>query len=142
MYCTQADIIAARIDERTLLQLTDDQNSGSIDGTVTDSIIAEVSELIDGYLRGHYTLPLNPVPKLLTGIALDLCTERLYARRVALDTPDHVTRARKNALEMLRQIQLGNLRLGAAATEVESSHDSAVVSAPASIFTPEALEEF
>lgn len=113
MYCGLADI-RATVPENDLVQLTDDAmppvavNQANVDRAITDA-----GELIDGYLRGRYTLPLSPVPGLINTLAADVAIYRLYARRIKLTPPEGVTERYKNARKLLEQIQSGKISLGA-----------------------------
>ncbi|MBF0481272.1 MAG: DUF1320 domain-containing protein [Desulfovibrionaceae bacterium] len=113
-YCTQDDI-AARITLEMLIQLSDDSIPPSqVDGVVLGAVVAEVGEIIDGHLRGRYTLPLAPLPPLLTSIACDLAAYKLWARRPEThgEPPKTVVKDEKDARQMLRMIQSGKLTLG------------------------------
>ena len=61
-YCTRADIGSA-IPEMTLIQLSnDDPSAMQPNESVIEDGVRQAEELVDGYLRGRYTLPLDPVP--------------------------------------------------------------------------------
>ena len=144
MYCTLTDI-RATVPENDLIQLTDDAmppvavNQVNVDRAITDA-----GELIDGYLRGRYTLPLSPVPGLLNTLAADVAIYRLYARRIKLTPPEGVTERYKSALKILEQIQSDKISLGSEGSgggvTVESG--GAVVSGPARIFRRDSMREF
>ena len=123
-YCTQSDIISRRVPESELIQLTDDADTGLVNTDVVDDIISEADELIDGFLRHRYDLPLSPVPGLLTGIAVDLCVYALYQRRAHVDTPETIIAGHKNAMKLLASIQRGELTLGVSAAASETSRAS------------------
>jgi len=111
-YCTQEDIQRKRIPEQTLIDLTDDQGLATVDTTVVDEAIAEAGELIDGYLRDRYSLPLSAVSGVVNSLALDIATHILYGRRAEFKMPENVGKAYDNALRMLREIRVGNISLG------------------------------
>lgn len=113
-YCTQADILARRIPEGTLIQLTDDAGIGAIDAAVVAAVLLEAGEICDGYLRGRYALPLSTVPPQLAGIALSLVAYLLYGRRSEFDTPARIKDDYQTALKQLAQIQSGVIVLDAA----------------------------
>lgn len=113
-YTTQAEIVSRRIPEDDLIQLTDDDSIGVVDAAIVASIISEVDEVIDGYLRQRYQLPLASVPGFLTGLAVDLCAYALYERRAHVDTPEKIEKAAERARRQLREIQRGELDLGLA----------------------------
>lgn len=144
MYCTLADI-RATVPENDLIQLTDDAmppvavNQVNVDRAITDA-----GELIDGYLRGRYALPLSPVPGLLNTLAADVAIYRLYARRIKLTPPDGVTERYRNALKILEQIQADKISLGSEGSGggVAAESGGAVVSGPARIFSRDSMRGF
>lgn len=112
-YCNLNDI-AATVPENDLIQLTDDSLPPGVVMTDTvDRAISDAGELMDGYLRGRYTLPLDPVPGLINTVAADIAIYRLYARRIRLTPPESVVERYKNAMKILEQIQAGKIALGA-----------------------------
>lgn len=143
-YCTAADIEAS---EQDLIELTDDGGLGVIDQGVIDRAIATAGELIDGYLRGRYTLPLDPVPGLLIVLAADIVLYRLYGRRSRLAISESLTDKYKNALKVLENIQKGIVSLGAGLSG-QPSQDLPSVSGTAQtisserVFTRETLRDY
>jgi phage gp36-like protein len=111
-YCTLEDIKKA-IPEENLIQLTDDDNLGVVNEDTVDDAVDYADQLIDGYLRGRYTLPLTSVPKLVTKLSLDLAVFYLYSRRLELEMPKGMESRYKNAVRILGEIQKGNLSLSA-----------------------------
>ncbi|MRR56959.1 MAG: DUF1320 domain-containing protein [Deltaproteobacteria bacterium] len=139
-YCTLADIEAPNED---LIELTDDTDTGAVDQANVDKAIAHADELIDGYLRGRYTLPLDPVPGLIRTLAAVITLRRLYGRRPRLKIPEALADDYKNALKLLENIQKGLVTLGAATPGEELPTDAvSQVKAPARIFTDELLETY
>ena len=109
-YITQADI-AAHLPNADLVQLTDDERAGVVNSARVDEAIGYADELIDGYLRGRYTLPLSSVPGLIKNLSKDIAVHRLYSRRKA-DIPEKIGAQFKNALKLLEQIQKGVVSIG------------------------------
>ncbi len=115
-YATLADLIA-RFTEAELGQVADTDGTGEIDRALVDRALGDADAEIDAALIGRYTLPIAPVPELLTRIACDLARESLYA-----DQPTTVIAERaKRARELLAQIARGVMRLGADAAPAEES---------------------
>ena len=87
--------------------------------TVVEHAVTSAEEMIDGYLRGHYTLPLKDVPTIVRELTVSIARHSLYARRPEGkdDLPPAVVRSYKNALDMLKAIQSGALSIGVAATQ-------------------------
>lgn len=109
-YCTIEDI-ETQISSPTLIQLTSDDGQESINRAVAQEAILYSSTLIDGYLRGRYTLPLNTHFPILRILAIDLSIHRLYSRRMRNEMPEVIETAYKNAISTLKDIQKGIITL-------------------------------
>ena len=116
MYCTLADIEKKRISTEALIQLTDDENLEVVNETTVNGFISDASVLVDGYLRGRYSLPLNPVPDLAKSITADLTIYGIYASQPQFPVPDAVKERRTTALALLTRIQDGKMPLYEPAT--------------------------
>ncbi|KAF0145108.1 MAG: mu-like prophage Flumu protein gp36 [Nitrospirae bacterium] len=110
-YCALADIID-QVPEQKVIELTDDENTGQVNTSRVDKAIATAGSIIDGYLRGRYTLPLSTVPELIKTISIDISVFKLYERRREMDMPESLTNRYKNAVKLLEQIQKGLISLG------------------------------
>ncbi len=115
MYCALSDIVA-RVPEETIIQLTDDAGLGAVDQTKVDQAISDSGEVIDGFLRGRYDLPLTTVPGLVLKIAVDLAVFNLYLRKMEIEMPKPVSDRYDNSVKLLMQIQKGLISLGIEAT--------------------------
>lgn len=111
MYCSQADILN-QLPEAELIALTDDSQNGTVDSAHVESAIIDAGDIIDGFLRSRYPLPVSPVPGLIKTLAVDITIYRLYSRRFGTDMPESITSRYKNALNILDKIQKGVIRLG------------------------------
>jgi phage gp36-like protein len=78
------------------------------------SAVDQAESLIDGYLmqRG-YSLPLSPVPALVSGWARDISRYMLHKDRRALEDTDPIARAYRDALRLLTELANGRFSLGA-----------------------------
>ncbi|MCX2546572.1 DUF1320 domain-containing protein [Pseudomonas sp. COW5] len=111
-YCTRADLGNA-IPLITLTQLSnDDPAATQPDETVLDNSVRQAEELVDGYLRGRYQLPLDPVPTVLRDAVVYLARHWLYQRRPEGALPDAVISGRKDTLKLLENIRDGVITLG------------------------------
>ena len=119
-YCTIEDI-DTHISTPTLIQLTNDDGGETVDREVATEAIVYSSAIIDGYLRGRYTLPLDTHFPLLRILGIDLSVYRLYARRMADEMPEVIENAYKNAIATLRDIQKGIISLQAENDLLETS---------------------
>ncbi len=110
-YCTLEDI-QIRIGTLPLAQLTNDNgNDNQIDTIVCEEALIYSSTLIDGYLRGKYSLPLNTHFPLLKVIALDLSVYRLFSRRIYTEIPETISENYKNAIKTLELLKKGVITL-------------------------------
>lgn len=114
-YSTLADISKV-IQTATLAQLTNDAGGGTVDPPNIDKAIADADEVIDGYLRGRYSLPLSPVPTLIIKFSTDIAIYNIYSRRPEREMNETVETRYKDAIMMLKDIQKGVLTLGVAGT--------------------------
>ncbi|CAI8989060.1 gp436 family protein [Pseudomonas chlororaphis] len=111
-YCTRADIGNA-IPEMTLVQLSnDDPAAMSPNENVIEDGVRQAEELVDGYLRGRYNLPLDPVPTVLRDAVVYLARHWLYQRRPEGALPDAVKDSRKDTIKLLESIRDGVVTLG------------------------------
>ena len=111
-YCTRADIGNA-IPEMTLIQLSnDDPAAESPNESVIEDSVRQAEELVDGYLRGRYDLPLDLVPTVLRDAVVYLARHWLYQRRPEGALPDAVKDNRKDTIKLLESIRDGVVTLG------------------------------
>ncbi|WP_165791770.1 gp436 family protein [Thalassospira marina] len=77
-----ADLTAMteRFGERELIDLTDRATppTGLIDGTAITTALSSAEAEINAALASRYTLPLNPVPTLITDMTCELARYFLY----------------------------------------------------------------
>jgi len=120
MYCALEDV-KELCQDSDLVQLTnDDPEAKAINTAKVDSAMSSASEVVDGYLRGRYKLPLPITSKLLKKLAVDLTIYELYRRRFSGEMPETVKESQKTALKMLEQIQKGVMSLGIEKNETVS----------------------
>ncbi|OLF53798.1 gp436 family protein [Pseudomonas chlororaphis] len=111
-YCTRADIGKA-IPEITLVQLSnDDPAAMEPNEDVIEDGVRQAEELVDGYLRGRYNLPLDPVPTVLRDAVVYLARHWLYQRRPEGALPDAVKDSRKDTIKLLESIRDGVVTMG------------------------------
>jgi phage gp36-like protein len=103
-YCTESNLIEA-VSEAILIQLTDDEDTGSINSDVVDLCIAKADAYIDTYLRGNHTVPISPVTEDVKQISIDMTVFYLYARRRSDSVPEAILETVKMAKKMLKNIR-------------------------------------
>lgn len=113
-----------RFGEQMLVQLTDraEVPAGTIDAAVVDRALADTDAAINGYVGVRYRLPLNPLPDLVTDLALTIAIYKLH-----VFAPDpKVKDDYDQAIRTLREISNGTVKLDAAGVEPASSGASGV----------------
>lgn len=124
-YCTTNDILE-RFPEQTLISLTDDDGSGTVNQQRVDAAISDASSLMDLYLAERYSLPLSEIPEPLKKIAVDISLYFIYSGRFDDEIPDNIRTRYKEALTVLQKINEGALILQGA--ETLSDFDSKAIS--------------
>ena len=109
-YSTIADLIL-EITETTLIELTDDAGSGSVDAATAERAIADADEIINSRLSIRYTLPFLDTPGLIRKISVDLAVFGLYSRKG--EPPETRTVQYEEALRLLDKIGSGEVKLDA-----------------------------
>lgn len=105
-----ADLAAmqARFEERDLVQLTDEAGAGEIDAATVNSRLVSADALITSYVAArHKDVPALAGHPLLTDIACDYAFSLLWRS----DMPDWVKDRRKLAIETLKNISSGAVKL-------------------------------
>ena len=110
-YCSLPDITAV-IPNDDLVQLTNDISGETVDSSKITDAITYSDSLIDGYLRGRYSLPLTSVPDIVKYLSVDLVVFRLYSRRMYTNLPEIIVAKQEQAVKTLKDIQTGKFNLG------------------------------
>jgi phage gp36-like protein len=119
-YCTQADITNSGLSSAELVRLSDDNGDGVADPAVVAKAIADADAEIDGYLGARYTIPVAPVPALLTKLAAAIAAWNLYGHRGLAN--ERRQKDYEEAIATLRRLARGEMVLpdatsGAVATD-------------------------
>lgn len=114
------ETVKKKIDERTLLQLLNDEvrqeeeidlNDPADICVVRFNDAAEAAQAeVDPYLTGRYTLPFATTPRRVIDISDDLTKFNIYKRRG--DVPEDVRKDKEAAIKSLIEISKGNADLG------------------------------
>ena len=95
----------------TLIQLTDDGNTGAVDTDNAEWAINAAAGVIDSYISQVAALPLSVTPAApLTAINVDLAVCRLFGR-VQTDLPEDWKDRCDRALALLEKIADGSVNL-------------------------------
>lgn len=95
----------------TILQLTDDTNSGQISTENVDKAISDAQVMIDVYTRGRYPADIadEDLPASIKAIATAITAQNLYRRRLMLTMPESLKADIKLKIKMLEKIQSGKI---------------------------------
>jgi phage gp36-like protein len=148
------DDIKKLLPEETIIQLTDDENlkplsidpenaeHAAIIGRIDEAIETADSE-IDGYCakKYKYAVPFTAVPRLITGLSVEIAIYYLYARRTV---PERIEKRYEKAVARLKDISRGLLTLTLDPPPAPSSAGGAESNKPVNdrIFTRETLRGF
>ena len=105
-YAIQQDLVD-RFGELELLQLTDRTNMppSTVDDVVVGRALTDADAVINGYVGKKYSLPLSPVPEVLTKIACDLAWFYLHGEAATKD--GIVARRADAAISWLKDVAKG-----------------------------------
>jgi phage gp36-like protein len=109
-YCT-VDDIREQIGEVQLIQLTDDEGTGTVAEQRITRAIEDAGQEIDGYIGAGRRVPLSPVPAVIRKIATGIAAYNLYARRDLV--PEARLERYRSAVHFLEQVAAGKVSLGA-----------------------------
>lgn len=151
MYCTLTDI-KKLLPEDIIIQLTDDENlkPAAIDpaniahaliiGRIDEGIESADAE-IDGYCATKYAVPFATVPRLITGLSVELAIYYLYARRTI---PEDIQKRYERAISRLKDIAKGLATLGIDPPPAPTAAGGAESNKPTSdrIFTRDTMRGF
>jgi len=138
-YCTQTDILK-QITEDQLLQLTDDDDTGSIDTDVVIAAITDADDVIDGYCAQRYSVPFTTTPGIINTISVDLAIYNLFSRRIHT-IPELRKERYENSMKLLKDIESGRISLGVPAP-AENSDRIGSYTANDTLFTRDNMEGF
>jgi phage gp36-like protein len=136
-YATLADLLL-KLEERELVQLTDDADLGVVNTGVVDAALEAADVEIDGYLGSKYTLPLAVVPGVIKIFAADIAIYNLFCRRNG--PPEHWVRTYSNHIHFFTKVAGGEITLGQSAPDAGSN--GVQVSSAERIFSRDSLKGF
>lgn len=137
-YATLSDLVDA-FDEVEVLQLSDRDDDGTADADVIALVQERSQSLIDGYLRGRYSLPLSaPYPAVILGIDCDLQRYFLCDNAVS----DRIKDGYDAAMMLLKDIASGKVLLPLAVATSGDISGGVTLSAPTRVFSRDTLAGF
>lgn len=139
-YCTQSDL-AERYGAQLLIDLTDrgETATGTVDADAVTRAISEADALIDGYVKGRYTLPFTTVPDPLPKLSREIAIYTLHV----YEPNEKITRDYMQAIKTLEAIAKGAIILDAdGVTPSETGAGGVRVNERTRPFTPDSMKGF
>jgi len=105
------DDIKKMLPEEIIVQLTDDEASGSLNAARAEEAISQADAEIDSYLGGRYSVPLASAPEIVRKLSVDIAIYNLYSRLVS-EAPAARAERYRAAVRQLEAISAGRASLG------------------------------
>lgn len=114
MYCSIQDIIED-LTENVVAQLSNDNDPSTVNQDIVNKYISDASQIIDGFLRSRYELPLHNEHTILKKVCVDLVKYELYKRRGKVY--EGILNLYKDGISVLEKIQKGMITLNEGTAE-------------------------
>jgi phage gp36-like protein len=137
------DDIKKMLPEELIIQLTDDEATGSLNQARVDEAIAQADAEIDSYCGERYSVPFTTVPDIVKKLSVDIAIYNLYSRLVR-DMPEVRSERYRSSIKQLEAIAKGNISLGADPAPTAHSEGRAETNRQSdeNVFTREKLKGF
>jgi phage gp36-like protein len=106
-YCT-IDELKNKYTEQKIIELSSEGEA--VDNDVINECIADADAEINGYVQKVYSTPLDPIPRLIKKLSLNLTIANLYERRNIDD--EAISKLKNNAVQLLNRISKKSVSLG------------------------------
>ncbi len=107
-YTTLANI-KLDLEEKILIELTDDNNNGTVDTAVVDFMIKKADSLINMWIRGRYPTDASiPDPNAIETISTELTVYYLYSRKQRDVDNSSIQDIYTRSIQSLKEIQSGD----------------------------------
>lgn len=152
-YITSADI-TARMPDRIIVQLTDDEKTTTSTVLATaitenasitariDAAIADAQTAVDTYVRSRHSVPLATTPASIVKACSDIAIFNLFSRRPEFETPEDIDRRYRDAMRLLEGINKGTIDLGIEPTAAASVKVVADAKSTEAAFTSDAFGDY
>ena len=138
MYASIQDCIDRR-GEESLRELADDPHAHALAWSGLEAALDDATDEIDAYVGARHELPLDPVPRVLQRLCVEI---GIYRRADSADRGTEEMRKRyEDAIRLLKDIQSGRASLGVADPDAPARAESPAVSIDSSprVMTRESL---
>lgn len=116
-YISQSDLG----DTDDLVQLTDDDQTGSVVGSQVTLAISKAEGEVNGYAASQYSIPISPVSDLVKSWCVTLAVYHLHLRRKRV--PESVMSEVEMVRRQLRDLAAGKLTLDDGAGDATTASD-------------------
>ncbi len=124
-YATVRDCVERR-GEEDLRPLADDPHAETLAWDELEAALEDASDEIDAYIGARHELPLDPVPRVLQRLCVEL---GIYRRADSADRGTEEMRRRyEDGIRLLKDIQSGRASLGPADPDPPARSDMPAVS--------------
>lgn len=137
------DDLKKLLPEESIIQLTDEEETGSVNTTRVSEAIAQADAEIDSYCARLYTIPFSPVPDLVRKFSVDMAIYHLFSRRIE-EMPEIRKERYQNAIKQLENIAKGMMSLGEQPEPAQPSGGSVMInkSKDDRIFTADTMKGY
>ncbi len=137
---TTTELLNARDTAESIIDLTDDDHSGTVNQDFVDKAITDGDDIIDSHLNGRVScFPFTEdTPTVVVGISTELAIYFLYLRRFGSIIPEGIMFRYKEAMRQLKDIAKGEIII----CPKEASQVSVKTLSPAPVFTAETLKGY
>lgn len=120
LWAATLDQYKVRLSSAIYIAVFDDDGDGEADAASATEYLLDAQAKVEGALRGNYTFPLDPVPRLVTKLVLDFAQVDAARRHpeIARITPEKLESSANADLMMLRKNVI-RLDDGSDGTQVE-----------------------
>ena len=102
-YATQADLVPLRMTTKDLTELTDDDNTGTINASLVSAVLEEASGRVESYCRNRYQTPLQASDDVQS-LTLDIAVYLLFSQRRETNVGETVKQRFDQAISFLKDI--------------------------------------
>jgi phage gp36-like protein len=141
MSYSSLDDLKRKVDERTLIELTDTTASGQVDLATVERAIRDASAMVDSFAGKHYKVPFNPVPHAVADATAALAARALHRYR-GLSSPAW-EKAGEEAMAFLEKLSEGKVALDGAVQKPAPSDDASstlTFTGPGRVFSRSSLK--
>jgi len=138
------DELKTNLNEKTIIQLTDDAKLGQPDMDKVNSAIAKAMAEVDGYCVRQYPdkVPFaDPVPEVVKTVCIDITIYRLFCLKESI--PEGRVTQYKNSVALLKLIGESKVGLGLPTADIPApGQDSVQSHVPERVFSSDSLSDY